>query len=220
MSIYIQIRNELAEAIKNMEANTPILSERELEKKYNASRMTIRKAVNMLVEEGMLYRVPNIGTFVADQKLVKKSPTKLIANSFDLDRDYKIIYFDVKDNDAVIAEQLEIPKHDQFIRIVRLNLKDGKQESIDEIYIVRKMVKEEDMNNIRHIFEFSANLETGSVNQMFIPTTVPVTYSNLLGVKLNTPIIRIDSKIITKNGRVYAYIQTLLHPDVNIEITV
>ena len=216
--IYQKIMEELRKEIQLLEPNTPILSERELEKKYIASRMTIRKAVDLLVEEGLLYRVQNVGTFVSDQKLQKKSTSNLVANSFD--REYRIIYFDVKDNDVEVTRNLEIPLYDQFIRIVRLNLKDNKQESIDQIYIVRSMVQDKDMNNIHGIFEFSSNMETGSVNQTFIPVNVPVVYANLLGVKIKTPIIRIDSKIITKNGRVYAYIQTLMHPDTNIEITV
>ncbi|NLC34084.1 MAG: GntR family transcriptional regulator, partial [Erysipelothrix sp.] len=74
--------DELRLEIQHQEPNTPILSERDLEKKYNASRMTIRKAINGLVEEGVLYRVPQIGTFVADQKLVKKSTAMLVSNSF------------------------------------------------------------------------------------------------------------------------------------------
>lgn len=218
--IYQMIMEELRNEIQTAEPNTPILSERELEKKYEASRMTIRKALELLVEEGVLYRVQNVGTFVSDQKLQKKSTTNLVANSFNTERDYKIIYFDVKDNDREVARHLEISLQDQFIRIVRLNLKDNQQESIDQIYIVRQMIADADMNNIHKIFEFSANIVTGSVNQTFIPINVPVIFANLLGLKINTPIIRIDSKVITKSGRVYAYIQTLMHPKTSIEITV
>ena len=220
MPIYQEIMEHLRKEIQLKLPNSMILSERELEKKYNASRMTIRKAINLLEEEGLLYRVKNVGTFVSDHKLVKKDTSAIVSASFDITKDYKILYFDVKDNDKEIAEKLEISKHEQFVRIVRLNLKDNKQESIDQIYIVRKQIHDKDMSDIRKIFEFSSKIETGSVNQTFEPIPIPVMYTNLLGIELNTPIIKVTSRLVKKNGRIYAYIESYLHPDTKIEITV
>lgn len=220
MPIYQKIMENLRQEIQLLPPNSMILSERELEKKYKASRMTVRKAVNLLEEEGLLYRVKNVGTFTSDKKLLKQDTSTLVSKSFDLDKEYKILYFDVKDNDKIIADKLEISMQEQFIRIVRLNLKDQKQESIDEIYIVRKLVADKDMSNIRHIFEFSSQIETGVVNQSFEPIPVPVVYTNLLGLKMLTPIIKVSSRLITKNGRIYAYIESFLHPDTKLEITV
>ena len=218
--IYQKIMDTLREEVAKMTPNTPILSERELEKKYHASRMTVRKAVRKLVDEGVLYRKDNLGTFVADQKLHKKSPTSAVFESFDTDKDYKIIYFDVKDENHEVAKQLEISLYDQFIRIVRLNLKEKTPESLDYIYIVRRMVDDSLMNDTTSLLAFSAKMQTGSVNQIFIPMIVPVMCANLLKLKINTPIIRVDSKINTKNGRVFAYIQSYVNPNIkNIEIT-
>jgi Transcriptional regulators len=217
--LYQEIMEHLRKEIQTKLPNSMILSERELEKKYDASRMTIRKAINLLEEEGLLYRVKNVGTFVSDYKLVKKDTSTIVSTSFDVTKEYKILYFDVKDNDKEIAEKLEISKQDQFIRIVRLNLKGNKPKSIDQIYIVRKQIDDKDMSDIRRIFEFSSKIETGSVNQTFEPIPIPVMYINLLGVELDTPIIKVTSRVVTKNGKIYAYIESYLHPDTKIEIT-
>ena len=48
--IYLQIKDQMIEEIQQLSANAPILSERDLAVKYNASRMTVRKAVNELVD--------------------------------------------------------------------------------------------------------------------------------------------------------------------------
>lgn len=219
--IYQQIIETLRKEIEQMSANTPILSERELEKKYDASRMTIRRAINELVDEGILYRINNVGTFVSDPKLHKKKENVApLFNAFDDSMEYKIIYFDVKDNMPEVQEKLEISKQDLFIRIVRLNLKEGVPESVDQIYIVRKMVDSSVMNDIKGLLKYSANLETGSVNQVFVPMIVPVKFANLMKIKINTPIIRVDSKVVTQNGRIYAYIQSFLNPDTHdLELT-
>ncbi|HBE85228.1 MAG TPA: GntR family transcriptional regulator, partial [Lachnoclostridium sp.] len=50
---YQKIKQDLMEEIKDASVNTPIASERELAGRYNASRMTVRNALNELVEEGV-----------------------------------------------------------------------------------------------------------------------------------------------------------------------
>lgn len=218
--IYQQIKDQIRDEIKDQTPNTPILSERELEKKYNASRMTVRKAIDLLVEEGYLYREQNIGTFVADSKLHKKTPQKKVLDSFNIKLDYKIIYFDVKEANLEVANKLEISTHDQYVRIVRLNLKDNQPQSIDQIYIVRKMIDDSVMHNILNILKFSAKVETGSVNQIFKPMIVPVKFANLMNLKINTPIICVESQVNKKNGRVYAYIESYINPnEKSIEMT-
>lgn len=211
--IYQQIIETLKHDIESMEPNAPIQSERELAQRFEASRMTVRKAVRKLVEDGYLYRDGNLGTFVADQKLHKNVKNQNIQRLFSERSDYHIIYFDVKNDNVHVNEKLEIDGQDQYIRIVRLNQLEKKAESIDEIYIVRKFVDHKEMSNIQNILTFSGNLEKGSMKQEFTPINVPINYANLLKLDINTPIIRIESTVYTKSGRVYAYICTYKNPN-------
>lgn len=45
--------------------NRPILSEARLVQEYGLARTTVRRAIALLVEEGVLFVVPQRGTFVA-----------------------------------------------------------------------------------------------------------------------------------------------------------
>ena len=56
--IYIRIHNDLKESIEKgkWQVGDRIPAERELAEKYYVSRMTLRKAVQTLVEEGILER--------------------------------------------------------------------------------------------------------------------------------------------------------------------
>ncbi len=47
--------------------------ESEMNRLFNVSRMTIRSACSQLVQEGLLYRVPGKGTFVADPKIMTET---------------------------------------------------------------------------------------------------------------------------------------------------
>lgn len=54
---------------EEVEPGSIIMSEREMMEKFNLSRTTVRKAVDVLVNDGYLYRVQGKGTFVQNKKL-------------------------------------------------------------------------------------------------------------------------------------------------------
>lgn len=66
LPMYKQIKNKIKISIDNEEhlAGEAILSERELAKKYGVNRMTVKKAIQSLIEDGILYSMPGSGTFV------------------------------------------------------------------------------------------------------------------------------------------------------------
>ncbi len=218
---YQKIKQDLMEEIKDASVNTPIASERELAGRYNASRMTVRNAINELVEEGVLYRDKNKGTFVADQRLMKKNTSAETLNKpMDDTYDYNVIYFSSCFCDEKIASCLEIESEDWMIRIVRLNRKNGKPVSVEEIYLIQSLINDNDYNNLNKLLDLKGYIDEGSVTQKFLPIIVPVKYINLLHVKLNTPIIMVESTIVSKSGSPVVYIREFNNPiEKIIEIT-
>lgn len=217
--IYLRIKEQILEEIQDMPVNTPISSERELSVRYDASRMTVRNAVNELVKEGVLYRDKNKGTFVANQRLIKKNTSKESLQPKETD-DYTIIYFSVKTADSEIAPHLEISPDDLIIRIVRLNKKNERPQSVEEIYYIRNMVSDEDVNNLKKLLDLQNYIENGSLIQKFLPIIIPVKYINLLQLKLNLPIIMVESTIVSKSGKPLVYIREFNNPNEKvIEIT-
>lgn len=220
--LYIQIRDLILESIDGKPANTPIASEREISAQYNASRMTVRKAVESLVEDGYLYRDKNKGTFVADSKLHKKSSTAVIYDESKADDlNYKILYFDIKQrSDEDVQKNLEIPFGESILRVVRLVQKEEVAISVEEIYVARKNITDDDLGNLKVFLELTKYIEQGSMSQVFIPMIVPVQYAQLLHIKINTPIIRIDNLIHKMNGQPFIFIKSFNNPSKNkIEIT-
>ncbi len=69
---YILVEKKIRQAIKNREIVDKLPGERTLAKEFGYSYMTIRKAIDNLVAEGTLYKMPTKGTFVADRKKAKK----------------------------------------------------------------------------------------------------------------------------------------------------
>ena len=67
--LYVQIREKLRSELAQMMPGDPIPVEAELEKKFKASRITVRRAVEELAAEGLLIRRQGRGTFVQRRKL-------------------------------------------------------------------------------------------------------------------------------------------------------
>jgi GntR family transcriptional regulator len=213
--LYIQVKNEILKSIEQQEPNTPILSERELAEKHDVSRMTARKAIRKLVDEGYLYRKDNLGTFVADPSMRKKFN---VFSFLDFKNNeapsYKIIHFQVISGDDKVAKKLNIDSEKRYMQIIRKNMNDGKPASIEEIYINPSIVSKE-TNDIEEILDFHSLIKIGVVKQTFIPAIVPVEYAHLLKLQINTPIIKVESIVTTQEGQIFAYSRTYVNSNEN-----
>lgn len=84
LPLYAEIRQSIEQDIlkKKLSPGDKLPPEDELAKRYGASRLTVRRAIDQLVDQGKLKRVHGQGTFVAEQ------PTPKVAGitrwSFDL----------------------------------------------------------------------------------------------------------------------------------------
>ncbi len=65
-TVYKRLKDTIVREIKNksLKPDDPILSERLLSEKFGISRISVRKALKELIDEGYLYTVPGKGTFV------------------------------------------------------------------------------------------------------------------------------------------------------------
>lgn len=67
---FIHIKSEVLEQIENgqMKSGERVPSENQLAEQYSVSRMTARRALTELVDEGILMRSQGLGTFVSDHR--------------------------------------------------------------------------------------------------------------------------------------------------------
>lgn len=72
--VYAGVERDLIEQIRDghLKAGECILSENEISRKYNISRRSSRKAIDNLIEQNLLYRIPGKGTFVAGDNDVSR----------------------------------------------------------------------------------------------------------------------------------------------------
>src|SRR5688500_18976646 len=66
---HVQVREYVRSLINGAPPGSPAPAERELVQLFGVARMTVRQALDALVAEGLLERIPGRGTFVADSRV-------------------------------------------------------------------------------------------------------------------------------------------------------
>ena len=182
--------------------------------------MTVRKALDELVDEGYLYRDPKRGTFVADKDSVRKNTLLDIFVSEELD--YKVLYFDVKSSSSFsVQKALNISESDQVVRMVRLALVEKEAYAVEEIYVERRKLTDEEVSRMTQWRIFNKFLTKDNVvTQRFVPSVVPVQYARLLKVPLSKPVLIVENFISNRQGEKVAYVKIYHNPEKgHVEIT-
>jgi GntR family transcriptional regulator len=115
-----------------------IPSERELTQRFGVARMTVRHAIDTLVEDGVLERVIGVGTFVARPKMDLQ--VKLTSYSEEMQRRgmvpaARVLRFDEIPAVGALAREMELEEGTPVVRFQRLLLADGEPMSVDENYL-------------------------------------------------------------------------------------
>jgi GntR family transcriptional regulator len=71
--LYRQVQDQIQEIVRNNRRSRQIpLTDAYLGNRFGVSRITVRKAVEGLVDAGLLYRIPKLGTFISPGKFREK----------------------------------------------------------------------------------------------------------------------------------------------------
>lgn len=123
---YYMLKKYLVEKINQEEykANDMIPSERHLTQMHNVSRITVRRAIEDMVNEGYLYKVQGKGTFVKTDKYSQDlisitSCTQDVIN-LGMKPSRKAISYEILKSDKKRQKSLEILDNDDVFRLERV----------------------------------------------------------------------------------------------------
>ncbi|WP_167956547.1 GntR family transcriptional regulator [Anaerosporobacter faecicola] len=143
---YMKVYKELQQEIRNgkYQIGDMLPVESELEQMFGVSRITIRKAVKLLVEEKLVDVKQGRGTLVLDFK-PKQSLNHVVSVTETLrqkgyDVQTQSMYIDIIQANYEIAEALQIPLSEYVARFQRIQLADGKPIVLMKNYVEAKMV--------------------------------------------------------------------------------
>lgn len=138
---YVRIRELLRRSLRagEFQIGDRIPSETELAETYVVSRMTARRAVNELAEEGLLVRQSGLGTFVCDPKYGRIG-SRLTSFHEEMKRQgynptSRVLSNGAEEATKDVAAKLQLDAGDKVVRVVRLRFVDGKPIALQKAYV-------------------------------------------------------------------------------------
>jgi GntR family transcriptional regulator len=140
---HVQVREYVRELLAGAPPGHPAPSERELVHQFGVARMTVRQALDALVGEGLLERIPGRGTFVAQRRAAEVA--RLSSFTEDMQRrghtaGSRTVVARLEAAGPGVARALEIAEGDPIIHRQRVRTADGTPMCIEDAYLPATLV--------------------------------------------------------------------------------
>lgn len=210
----IQSREWLVEA--------PIPAERRLMQTFGVSRATVRQAIDILVKEGILYRVPGKGTYVAPPKIqqgvLRLLDFATIMRSKGFTPSARLLGKDCLTPPPDIRTHLALAPTGQAVCVERLLLVNDLPMIIESAYFPAErfpalMVNYQGEPEILGFVNQRYDAKLSRVSEAFEPVILESHEARLLGVKRGFPALWVEYTAFDTADTPLAFITALLRGD-------
>ncbi|MDP3891278.1 GntR family transcriptional regulator [Nocardioides sp.] len=134
---HVLVREYVRDLVEGAEPGSPAPSERDLVQRFGVARMTVRQAMDALVAEGLLQRMPGRGTFVAERP---PTPGRVVSFTEEMGRrgllaESQTLLARREKAGPGVARALTITEGDPVIHWRRLRRADGRPMCIEDAYL-------------------------------------------------------------------------------------
>ena len=199
---YEKVKEDIEKKIEEgyWDENEVILSENLMCEEYNVSRITIRRAIDDLVQEGKLYKIKGKGCFVE-----KKKHEQLPSYSFSgiikkqgFEPSKSRVSWDIKKADKDVAEQLGISEDDSVYVLKTLYKADGEPYCVNtSIMPVELFPKLEffdfDNTSLYQVLSSFYNVEFSNIEKKIYAVNSDEETGRLLEIREKNPVLQIDA---------------------------
>lgn len=185
-------------------------SEKELMEHYHVSRATIRKAMEMLTNEGLVERRRGQGTYVKS-RIAKSEDQKVI--SFDKEQEErkgayiikKVINMSVMDPEPEVADRLKLKNGEQVIMLKRIRCLDDVPKYMETNYISYSWAPEAmehdfSKESLRVFYRTHCNIILCNAEEQIYAINADNELARLLQIKTGDPVFHVKRISYDENG--------------------
>ncbi|WP_429970550.1 GntR family transcriptional regulator [Fructilactobacillus sp. Tb1] len=218
LPVYIQIHNDIKQKIERgiWKVGERIPSERKLAEDYHVSRMTLRQAIQTLIDEGLLRRAVGSGTFVTSQRVQEhmsgiSSFTETMESEGKVPSSktlsYKIIEPTFKE-----AQALDLKNNERVLRMERLRFGDGEPICLETTTVSAELIKGMSQADVTDSFYRSLEDEKGLIPanaQQYISAILASSrVAEMLEIKPGDPILKLKQISYFNNQKPFEFVET------------
>jgi GntR family transcriptional regulator len=148
VALYAQIRETIRDQIINgaLKPGEKLPPEEELATQLGVSRMTMRRGILDLIDEGVLYRRRGVGTFVA-QRHIERNHNRLTSYLDSAAEEgfvprIEVLLHEISGAKLMVARALKLHEGEPVIRVRTLRLADGEPLAIHDEHVPYKLYPE------------------------------------------------------------------------------
>lgn len=197
MAKYKEIAIQILEKINKKEYSDKLPSENELMKKFNVSRNTIRNAIELLNEQGIVTSIQGSGSYISfplkEKEKVINLSNKLGFKSLNFGKlNSKVINFSIINADECTSKYLSCCKNEEIYYVKRLRYSGNSLICLEHSYYLKKYVpylsKEICQNSIFKFIKENYNLSVTSSDEFLTLHHFTTEEKNLISNAKNTGI--------------------------------
>ncbi|MEI4472307.1 GntR family transcriptional regulator [Frigidibacter sp. MR17.24] len=194
----------------------------ELARQFGVSRMTMRKAMDQLAEDGLIARAKGRGSVVLEGRAVepvRAEVSGLVENLLvlGLRTQVQVLHFAFETPPARIRREMGLPEGRQALHTVRLRHYKDKPFSYSIAWIpedygqtfARADLAQKSLTQLLR----SAGVRACKAHQRVFATSADQTTGPLLGLPAGHPVLGIERRVEDDLGRVVEHLQVFYHPD-------
>lgn len=214
---YIRIHDAIKQKIDQefWKVGQRLPSERDLSETYHVSRMTLRQAISILVDEGILERKIGSGTFVARQRVQEimtgtTSFSEIISNQ-GKQPSSKLISYQKKIANETEIEKLQLQKGDIVVRMERVRYADNIPIVYEVAAVPEKIIKTFKKEEVTDQFFKTLRLhghEIEKSQQTIYAKTAGEALADLLEIKKGKGILCLTQISYFTDGKPFEYVKS------------
>ncbi|OOE59440.1 GntR family transcriptional regulator [Salinivibrio sp. ML323] len=220
--LYKKVMQDLRSRINSdeFEVGDTLPTEKALSEHYGVSRVTIRNAIDELVELGLVAKRQGAGTSIIGKTVVGSLLTLKSTNEYfsstNTTLEYKIDEFSLIDPDEELVRLLKVEKTEKVYFIRRFKLLNGKPSVYEESYMPASLYPRMNVMSLEgskyRYLEEELGLDIDGASQDFEAILPSESMCRILDIDPSTPLLQVLSIGLLKDGRVFEYTKLVSLP--------
>ena len=222
-AIYLAIKDNIEQQIKEGEIplGARLPSERDLAQEYGVNRATVRRAIETLIDEGVLFRIWGKGTFVSEPKIFYTRSFLLGFTDSMLRQGIKpgakLIRVETLSANKKLAGRMNLSIGEKVYHLIRVRTANDMPLAIENSFHPYKYchgIENYDLEgSIYLLLKEKFNIEVFRAEESIEPTIANESEAKVLNILPGTPLLLLERVTFTKENTIVEYAKDLYRGD-------